>query len=177
LREIEVKAKVKNSDFIINKLKELGCELSEPIIQKDKIFMEKNEDFMNVRPERNVFRIREQNGIFILTLKKAQSNELDCIERETIVENVKQTEDILNYLGYKVFVNVNKTRRKSKYNEYEICLDEVEGLGTFIEVEKMSKESALKVQEELLQFLLQLGVSKEDQINNGYDTMIFKAKG
>ena len=35
---------------------------------------------------------------------------------------------------------------KCKYKEYEICLDEVEELGSFIEVEKMSDEDGEKVQ-------------------------------
>lgn len=177
MKEIEVKAKLKDPDFMMNKLKDLGCEFSEPIVQKDKIFLEKNEDFLNVNSERNVFRIREQNGKFILTLKKAQSNELDCIERETVIEDAEQIKDMLTYLGYKEFVRYSKKRKKCKYKEYEICLDEVDELGTFIEVERMSEDDASKIQEELLKFLLSLGIEKEDMIVKGYDTMIFKQKG
>ena len=43
---------------------------------------------------------------------------------------------ICEQLGFVLHVRVNKIRRKASFNGYEICLDEVEDLGSFIEVEK-----------------------------------------
>jgi len=52
-----------------------------------------------------------------------------------------------------------------------ICLDEVEGLGSFIEVEKTSAEDGEAIQEELFNFLESLGVKREDRVFKGYDTL------
>lgn len=44
-----------------------------------------------------------------------------------------------------------------------LCLDEVEGLGAFIEIEKMTSENdVLAVQEELYLFLENIGITKKD---------------
>ena len=67
----------------------------------------------------------------------------------------------------------NKKRRKCRYNEYEVCLDEVEGLGNFIEVEKITEGEGEVIQRELFNFLMKLGVNKEDKIEQGYDTLMY----
>jgi len=140
MKEIEIKAKIRNFNSVINELKRIGCKISEPIIQKDIIFLGDDLGFSGVKVGTNVLRIREENGKISFTLKQRQKNELDCIEKEVIVDNPKEMQDILNHLGYREVVRVNKKRRRCSFGEYNICLDEVGGLGKFIEVEKMSKE-------------------------------------
>jgi len=171
--EIEVKAKVRDFQLIKNKLIEIGCVLSEPIIQHDYIYTVKDLDINKGYNDSAILRIREQNGKYIFTLKKNRSNELDCIEKELEISNKETMQEIFELMGYESNVQVHKTRIKGTYAEYEICLDEVEGLGSYIEVEKMSDEDGEKVQNELFDFLQTLGVSKEDRVFNGYDTLIW----
>jgi hypothetical protein len=47
----------------------------------------------------------------------------------------------LNLLNFKEVVRVVKKRKKTHYKDYEICLDEIENLGTFIEIEKIGNEN------------------------------------
>lgn len=171
--EIEVKARVKDFKAIKNKLIELGCVLSEPIIQDDYIYNKKGLDIKNGYHDTSVLRIREQSGKIIFTLKKNRSNELDCIEKEIEVNNKDILKDIFELLDYEKTVEVHKKRIKTNYKDYEICLDEVDNLGSYIEVEKMSDEDGEKVQNELFDFLQTLGISKEDRVFNGYDTLIW----
>lgn len=171
--EIEVKAKVRDFEIIKNKLKDIGCILSEPIIQDDYIYNKKGLDIRNGYHDTSVLRIREQGGQIIFTLKKNRSNELDCIEKEIKVSSKETLEDIFELLDYEKTVEVHKKRIKTNYKDYEICLDEVDGLGSYIEVEKMSDEEGEKVQNELFDFLQTLGVSKEDRVFSGYDTLMW----
>jgi adenylate cyclase, class 2 len=171
-KEIEVKAKVENFDVLLSKLKELGCVLSEPLTQNDNILLSKELEFPDIILGTPVLRIRESKDTKF-TLKIASGNELVCEEHEVIVSNAENTKQLLEALGYHTVVKVNKTRRKCKYNDYEICLDEVEELGSFVEVEKFSEDDPSKIQEELFQFLESLGVKKEDQVFQGYDTLMF----
>ena len=171
--EIEVKAKVRDFESIKNKVIELGCTLSEPIVQHDYIYTVKDLDIYKGYKDSAILRIREQNGKYIFTLKKNRSNELDCIEKELEISDKDTMQEIFELMGYESNVQVHKTRIKGKYAEYEICLDEVEGLGSYIEVEKMSDEDGEKVQNELFEFLQTLGVLKEDRVFNGYDTLIW----
>lgn len=120
-----------------------------------------------------VLRLREQGEKILFTLKQPLKNELDCIERETMVNDKQQTADIIKRLGFYHAVQIHKTRQKAKYKQYEICVDTVKYLGNFIEVEKMSSESARAVQKELFAFLQTLGIQPSDQVFQGYDTLIY----
>ena len=85
-KEIEVKAKLNNPEEAESKLKALGCVLSEPIIQHDTIFVDDNYGiFDEFQPNKNLLRIREAKGKFILTLKQPKSNEFKFFScRQTI---------------------------------------------------------------------------------------------
>jgi adenylate cyclase class 2 len=173
--EIEVKAKVQNERELLSKLHEIGCKLSDPIEQDDTIYMPiEITDPMKGYSGLNVLRIRIQGDRTIFTLKQNRSNELDCLERETDVSDATAMTDIIDLLGFKKFTHVQKKRRKAKYKEYEICVDEVAGLGMYIEVEKMYEDAdGEKTQNELFDFLLILGINKEDRVMHGYDTLIW----
>jgi len=150
--EIEVKAKVKDLETLKNKLEEMGCVLSAPIIQNDYIYNQKGVNLKNHSHDIPVLRIREQGEKIIFTLKKNRSNELDCIEKELEVSNKETLKDIFELLNYVSTIEVHKKRIKTNYKDYEICLDEVVGLGSYVEVEKISDEDGAKVQNELFAF-------------------------
>lgn len=168
MKEIEVKAKIEGLESLIEKLEMLGCEISDPIIQNDIVFCKKE-----IGPEgKNVLRIRRAGDEITFTLKRNISNELDCIEKEVVIDDAEAMKDIVELIGYSEVVRVNKKRRKGRLGDYEICLDEVESLGFFIEVEKMSDEDGEAVQKELFDFLLSLGVDQNSRVAKGYDTLL-----
>ncbi len=173
-KEIEVKAKVKSFEEIKAKLEELGCTFTEPVIQDDTIFVNFDSDFAGIKPaDANFLRIRKAKGKILFTLKRDGKNELDCIEREVEISDADQFRDSLEFMGYHAVVQVSKTRVKTKYNDMEICLDEVKNLGSFIEVEKIASGDSDIIQNELFTFLESLGVSKEDRVFKGYDTLLY----
>lgn len=174
-KEIEVKAKVRDPKLLFDKIKSLNINLSEKIVQNDETFVDSNfGDYSKFQSGKNILRIRKNNERYIFTLKQPQKNELDCIEKETDIIDPEEFRDALILMGYKPVVKINKVRRKAKYNDYEICVDEVEGLGTYIEVEKITDENinSEQVQEELFDFLENLGITKDDREIHGYDTLI-----
>ncbi len=178
-QEIEVKAKVENLEVIAEKLRVLGCEISEPAIQDDTIFVNYTTAYDEAVSGQgmNFLRLRKSNGKILFTIKQPQSNELDCLEREVEVSDAQEMKEAILLLGYHEAIQVYKTRRKTNYKEYEICLDDIRGLGTFVEVEKITEnEQAEKVQEEIFSFLETLGVKKEDRIVVGYDTLMYQAQ-
>ena len=171
MREIEVKLKVDDLAAVASKLEVLGCAISEPISQKDIIFHKAAE-----KPPKNILRIREQQGKFIFTFKRNVKDELDCIERETVIADSTALQEIIKLLGFSELARVSKIRRKCSYKDYEICLDAVEGLGSFIEIEKMSTTDTRQVRAEMLAFLAVLGLDTSKQVFQGYDTMLEKVK-
>jgi len=143
--------------------------------QDDIIFLDKSITFPEIKSGITVLRIRNSDGKFILTLKKSEENELACIEKEIVIDDPTQAKEILEHIGYREVVTVSKTRQKCNYNGLKICLDTVDKLGTFIEVEKMTDETdSTKVQNELFEFLVALGIREEDRVMVGYDTLMYK---
>ncbi len=179
-KEIEVKAKVCDKAKLEEALNGLGCVLSDPIRQEDTIYFDFSSGFTydHPGPGLQVLRIRQQNnGKIIFTVKETLSNDLDCIEHETDISDSEEMKEILLMLGYTLAVEVKKNRRKANYGEYEICLDEVDGLGSFVEVEQITdEENSETIQDALFEFLVKLGVAKEDRVTDGYDTMMYRLK-
>jgi adenylate cyclase class 2 len=107
-------------------------------------------------------------------VKQDRKDELDCIEKEIEVSDGNVLQEIFLMLGYSKTVEVKKKRVKTKFKDYEICLDEVDGLGSFIEVEKITSEDGEAVQTELFKFLQSLGVKLEDRVRVGYDSLMWQ---
>ena len=174
-REIEVKAKVRDLIQLEKKLHALGCVFSSPIHQLDRIFIPIGKT-IPIGKGVNALRIRREKDRILFTLKQVHDDPLDKIEKEFTIDNEEQAVEAILLLGFFESVSVEKSRRKCRYHDYEICLDTVTDLGAFIEVEKISSDSGEVVQQELFRFLESLGVKKEDQVFQGYDILLHRKR-
>lgn len=178
MREIEIKLHANDLASLEEKLKEQGCILSEPLHQYDRIYTYGDDVsvFTKGKSGHNVMRIRVTDNGAEFNMKVQQTHELDNLEHETTVSNPEAVHAILAALGYTPKIEVRKTRRKGRLGEYEICLDTVEGLGSFVELEKLAEDDAdpSAVREDLLATLESLGLSRADEETRGYDTQIFQ---
>jgi len=174
-KEIEVKAQVADLEEIKSKLVQLGCVFSEPVIQHDVIFVDDNYGpFDEFQPGKNLLRIRESGGTFLFTIKQPASNEFDSIEYETKIDDPEEMKKAITLMGFHAMAEVHKTRTKAKLNEWEICLDAVEGLGSFIELEEIAEDpDAEEIQEKMFSLLESLGVTRKDRVTHGYDTLVY----
>ncbi len=180
--EVEVKAKLRDRQAIIKKLKDFGCKFSEELHQIDHIFAP-NDVFFPPPLNTPILRVREQNKRYFFTLKISQSGRQDSMERELEIMDSSMMIEIMKFIGYKEVSKVDKKRIQTKYRDMVIELDKVEDLGEFIEVEKIVTHTDMEIrkniQKELCEFLETLGVVKEDLLmNSKYDIMLFeKLKG
>jgi adenylate cyclase class 2 len=173
-QEIEVKVRVNDLEAFAQKLEAVGCVVSPKVLQEDIIFAN-YKPFDVFKSGATIARIRKANEKILFTVKKSQSNELDCLEREVEIDNALEMKEAILLMGFYEAVQVQKYRRKTRYLDYEICLDEVEGLGSFVEIEKITEnEDAQKVQKELFEILKGFGVRTEDRVERGYDTLVYK---
>ncbi len=177
--EIEVKAKVLDMPNLKGKLEALGCVFTEPVTQDDAVFARKTGSLETFLSNDVFLRIRVQNnGRIILTAKRPINKSAETLvkdEHEVVVDSADEAKRILELAGFVEALRLKKTRQTAHYKEYEICLDEVEGLGTFIELEKMAEESAAaEIQRSMFLFLESLGVSPGDQVKKGYDILLLE---
>ena len=179
MKEIEIKAKLRDKKSVMKKLESLGCKFESAITQEDRVYLEGNvstENLLGNMDGKIVLRLRVKNGSKVLfTLKKRTKIHLEAIEHELEVSSLDEMEKIILLMGYKESVRVNKTRIITHYKGDEICIDDVEGLGTFIEMERLvSDGDAKEIQEELFKFFEKIGISRKDRVLFGYDILMLK---
>ena len=89
-------------------------------------------------------------------------------ELEVKVSDEKVLEEILDKFGLKKLGLIDKFRETFNLNEFEICLDKVKGIGTFVEIETDGDESNWqKKQKDCIDLLKKLGLT-EKALTNEY---------
>jgi len=176
MKEIEIKARLRDKAAVVRKLKTLGCVFDKSITQEDTVYAENVGSLKAFNTNKIFLRLRVKNGTKIFfTLKKPMANYLDAIEHEVEVSSRDEMEKALFLMGYKEAERVKKVRETTRYNGCAICVDEVEDLGSFIEMEKLAEGGdSVKIQEELFKFFLSLGISPEDRVWSGYDILMME---
>lgn len=182
MREIEIKARVGDKQALIAVLTARSIQLSEPVTHHDQVYGEPGVDggddntsaWLRIRTE-----TKNSVSTEIFTLKKSVTNQMDSIEHETVVDNADELKHIIRHLGYEPYSDITKTRQKAKIGNIEICVDEVQPLGMFIEAEKLTAEDVdyETVASELWALLESLGVSREDHVTDGYDVLMRRHDG
>ncbi len=182
MREIEVKVRITDKQKLLTKLEEKGITLGEEVQQHDLVYgwpgaqdAARDSVWLRVRTE------LRKDGAFvnIFTLKKSVVGHLDSIEHETVIENPDEMLAAFAEMGYELYSDLTKTRRKGRWGEVEICVDELPALGSFIEVEMMQDKDSNhnEVVDLLWQFLTSLGLDKKDEIHEGYDVLERHSRG
>jgi adenylate cyclase, class 2 len=132
--EIEIKANCDNHDDIIERIKLLGGELVREVEDKDIYYKHPARDFVKTD---EAFRIRIEDNKTLLTYKgpKIGGRSKTRFERELVFDGLDAMKEILDKLGFAIAGEVNKMRTYYSLNNIEICLDSVDGLGDFVELE------------------------------------------
>ena len=178
MKEVEIRAKVNNFDDIKVKLKELGARFIKTKNQIDRVFGHEvflDENHLIVEGGLSA-RVRQTNGKNLLEFKEIvrMGGGLE------IKSEVDETEDALKFLeklNFEEAFTVSKLRETYKHEDFEICLDKVEKLGNFIEIERMitSKENEQQARQECLDLLEVLAPAAE-LINKKYGDLMQELK-
>lgn len=139
----------------------------------------------NLKPESDLrlnetFRLRKTNNSFYITYKKQHFDGKLWVysdEYETKVEKYDIVKSIIKLLGLEPLIIVHNKRKIYKYEDYEIELEEVDGLGIFIEVERLSNDSdEMKVKEEIREFIRSLKLKNVKELNIGKNQYLLSIK-
>jgi len=138
--EIEVKARCFNPDKIKKKILLDGGKFLYKQTEEDLYFNHPLRDFKKTDEAFRIRRIADKN---ILTYKgpKLSSPVKSRIETEVQVDNFEKMKSILLSLGFVESGAVLKNREYLQFRDAHVCVDEVEGLGTFVEVEILSNNT------------------------------------
>lgn len=158
--EVEVKLRLDDAGAhaLAARLEALGAPLGAAELQEDTLFAHPAFDFVG-RGE--ALRLRREGTALELTHKGPRQPGPGKARRETTTRLIDDPTPLLAALGFTPALRVRKMRRTATLatdgaltgaarapgavpvgGTVEICLDEVEGLGTFVEVEAMAEDAA-----------------------------------
>ena len=156
--------------------------LSEPVTQHDVVWgasgvaggSDNTSPWLRIRTE-----TKGKTTRHLFTLKRSVTSQLDSIEHETEVADRAEMEKIIHELGFVLYSDLTKTRQKAHVNDIEICLDVVDGLGSFIEAEKLAEDDVdhVLIIDELWALFESLGIDRKSEVTDGYDVLMNKELG
>jgi adenylate cyclase, class 2 len=141
--EVEVKARVTDFQGVKKKLSQMGILKVKTEFQEDIYYNAPHRDFGQTDEALRIRKIPDNNGFkTFLTYKGAKMDDTSKTRKEieVVVENRENTASILENLGFIPVVTIKKKRMIYEIDDLVICLDDVDGVGTFVEIERGLKE-------------------------------------
>lgn len=146
--EIELKFPLADKDRVLEALKALGAKRDMELVQCDRYFAHPARDFGQTN---EAFRIRQSGERTKLTYKGPLLDAATKTRREvelSLADGKKTALDMvemLNLLGFQEVRAVKKRRTPYQLfwqgRDMEVTLDEVEGLGWYLEIETLAEEA------------------------------------
>lgn len=172
--EVEAKAELTSIETAREKIIEMGGKLLFEGIQIDLYFQHPCRNFKETD---EVLRIRKMGNNIYLTYKGPRINAKVKVreEIEVKISNHQRMLEILMKLGFKPVIEIRKKRETWLIGNMHVNLDEVEGLGSFIEIEVKSNR-AKREEREIQRLMKKLGVGRERILRKTYFELIEEKK-
>ncbi len=169
--EIELRFKVKNLASIEKKLQNLQAKFVKEKKQIDKYFGE-----ISLYKKVNysfLLRVRIEADKVFLTYKGDNFKKAGVWqEYDFLIEDENKAESMIRDMGFEEVIIVEKYRKEYTLNNLTICLDRIEGLGEFVEIEYLDdKNDSKQKHQELIE---KLEINESRIIHRGYVTMLLE---
>ena len=158
--EVEVKARIDSFKEMEKNLKNIGAVKSKDEFQEDIYFASPIVDFGQTD---EALRIRTTNRDTFITYKGPKLNEKAKTRKEVemTIESANKALDIFEEIGFKAARTVRKNRQYYTFENFEISLDDVEGLPPYMEIEIALDESEdyTDAQKQIFELFSKLGIT------------------
>lgn len=177
--EVEMKVPIRDREVLEQRLSEIGFAKGYLVRETDTYFdneanqIKDNDGALRVRSREN---FSEKTLEHFMTYKGPKMDAVSMTRKEVEmeIESSDAGKQILMALGYTKVYPVVKTRQYYGMDKITACLDLVEGLGEFLELEIIVAQDADKPQalEKLVSLLQKLGYSTDETIRRSYLSML-----
>lgn len=173
VHEVEVKYQVWDTKSLAAALGRARVSLQPPVAQDDQAYAPAAWAYGMSKLGVPFARLRTQGARHLFTVKVPQLNELACVEHETFVADREQMHRSILLMGFVPTMRIVKQRRTGVWDDAVVCVDEVAGLGTFLELERLVRgdQSGEEVQEDLDVRARSLGVDMR-RTSETYDSLL-----
>lgn len=178
MREIETKYRVRDLDTLVAALEVAGVKPGEAVLQDDQAYACAGWEASMGKVGYTFARLRTLNGeAHVFTTKTPLANSMECVEFETTIANREQMHGAIMAMGFEPTVRIVKHRRTGESGRIGVCVDLVEGLGAFLELELVVDDDrdGPAAQRELDEWARGLGVELE-RTGDTYDILMLAAK-
>ncbi|QIO22638.1 class IV adenylate cyclase [Haloarcula sp. JP-L23] len=169
--EVEVKVAA-DLAAVAERLDELGAEQTGDVLQVDTYYDAPHRDFAETDEALRVRRETSDGETAARITYKGPLVEAESKTREEVETGVtdgEKADAIFEQLGFDPAATVRKDRCFYRYEGYTITLDDVEGVGEFVEVETETDASGVEAAREgAYEVLRALGLDPEDQTRTSY---------
>ena len=162
---IEIEVKARAPEGMADRIASLGGELVAVENHLDLYFNSPLRDFRR-SDEALRIRIKEEGARLTYKGPKLDSATKSRMELTVRIDDARQMEQILCHLGFALSATVRKRRSKYSYQGLTLALDEVEGLGSFLEVEAQAEADIDEPRRRVLKVLGELGL--DESIRSSY---------
>ncbi len=179
--EVEVKVKIQDEKTLIGSLEKFGFVPLERVVETDVYYTASHHDFAALDEALRVRKIEnldsgEKNARITYKGAKLDSVSMSRQELETGVENADICKAILEQIGFQTLFIVEKRRTSYRWGIVTACVDQVAGLGKYLELEILveqseKREEALHRLEEILK---KLGYSMQMTTRVSYLEMLIQ---
>ncbi len=180
-RRVEVEAKIvlPGCDLlrvVEERLRGLGAVHEESVVEEDTYYQHPCRDFAETD---EALRIRRVDGRYELTYKGPKRVIDGSKAREEItiqLLSASQVARLLEALGFRPVAVVRKRRDYYRLGDIAVSLDEVDGLGCFLEAEYRGEGEAEEAARAIREALEKLGVAGYETTTKSYLELILEAK-
>lgn len=179
--EVEIKVKIQNRKQVMDSLKKIGFLENRCVIETDIYYNSKHYDFAALGEALRIRTVKDPESpkeTSVITYKGAKLDQVSMTrqELETEVGDGETVRKILEHIGFCPVSPVEKKRLYLNKDNMTACLDNVKGLGDYLELEILTdteekRTEALKQIEDVLEAL---GYSMEDTTRTSYLSMLMK---
>ena len=158
--EVEVKARINSFKEIEERLEKLGATETKREFQEDIYFASPIVDFAQTD---EALRVRTTNNDIFITYKGPKLNDKAKTRKEVemSIESAEKARDIFEEIGFRPARIVRKNRIYYSYENFEISLDDVEGLPPYMEIETALDDDAdySTAQDKIFELFEKLGIT------------------
>jgi len=171
--EVEIKARVPDLGAIRERLiAQTGGSTVPRVHERDIYYAAPHRDF-GVTDE--ALRLRFSEGVWTLTYKGKKLKEYRAKAREELncrVESGSVMEEILRRLGFTKVAEVEKWREYYSFRGATVSLDEVKGLGTFVEIEAPGMHAGQDPEGYVREIAEEIGVTGEPLLSSYLELLL-----
>ncbi|MBN1385627.1 class IV adenylate cyclase [Candidatus Woesearchaeota archaeon] len=170
-----LRARIESLEEVKQKLLDIGTLFCGSTTQVDHYFKPIGQEQSIQKPGAFIIRVRDEVDKKSINLKKLRAHG-DWIEHYVEIKNASEMNSMLREMNFTEIFTIFKDRIMAQLDDFEINIDNIKGLGTFLEIE-LKTDNPEEAKNKALEIFRKIGVHDKEIEQRGYTRIIAESKG